>query len=268
MRTDAERLYRILPTVLSELREREDALCVPLLGDDVRTILPIVLTPLWFTDGDGAEVLALLAAEGHIEPYILALPPTPEIRGQKHQHDRPGLSYAPKEALHGRASGALREFALDGDTTGEVDEYGLPVRYPWTDEYAGKALVVYGHTPVPEAVFQNNTICVDTGCVFGGSLSVDNPGWRSRGARPSPRKARPLFTTPRYPWLRPLAAPSGARETGCPARVRPSPEREVQTALVRAEGVPGRRSVRWYSSYRPQSRGRPRKVREESALNS
>ncbi len=56
-----------------------------------------------------------------------------------------------KEAYHGRASGRVRSFALYGDTTGETDEYGLPVRYPWAQEYRGQAMVVYGHTPVPRA---------------------------------------------------------------------------------------------------------------------
>ena len=55
-----------------------------------------------------------------------------------------------KEAYHGRSSGRVRSFALYGDTTGETDEYGLPVRYPWAQEYRGQAIVVYGHTPVPE----------------------------------------------------------------------------------------------------------------------
>ena len=36
-----------------------------------------------------------------------------------------------KEAYQGRASGRVRSFCLYGDTTGETDEYGLPVRYPW-----------------------------------------------------------------------------------------------------------------------------------------
>ena len=35
-----------------------------------------------------------------------------------------------KEAYHGRASGRVRSFALYGETTGETDEYGLPVRHP------------------------------------------------------------------------------------------------------------------------------------------
>jgi len=77
-----------------------------------------------------------------------------------------------KESYHGRSSGRVRSFALYGDTTGETDEYGLPVRYPWANEYRGKAMVVYGHTPVPTAEWVNNTICLDTGVVFGGELTA------------------------------------------------------------------------------------------------
>jgi protein phosphatase len=32
--------------------------------------------------------------------------------------------------------------------------------------------MVYGHTPVPEPQWLNNTINIDTGCVFGGRLSA------------------------------------------------------------------------------------------------
>ena len=77
-----------------------------------------------------------------------------------------------KEALQGRGSGKVRDFALYGETTGETDEFGLPVRYNWAAEYRGKAVVVYGHTPVPEPEWLNRTINVDTGCVFGGSLTA------------------------------------------------------------------------------------------------
>jgi protein phosphatase len=77
-----------------------------------------------------------------------------------------------KESMHGRGSGAVREFALFGETTGETDEFGLPVRYNWAADYRGKALVVYGHTPVPEPLFLNNTVNLDTGCVFGGQLTA------------------------------------------------------------------------------------------------
>ena len=77
-----------------------------------------------------------------------------------------------KEAYHGRASGRVRSFALYGDTTGETDEFGLPVRYPWAQDYRGRAMVLYGHTPVTDLEWVNNTLCLDTGCVFGGRLTA------------------------------------------------------------------------------------------------
>ncbi|MFF5794068.1 polynucleotide kinase-phosphatase [Paeniglutamicibacter sp. NPDC012692] len=76
------------------------------------------------------------------------------------------------EKYHGRASGRVRAFALYGQVTGEVDEYGMPVRYPWANEYRGDAAVLYGHTAVTEVAWINNTACLDTGCVFGGALSA------------------------------------------------------------------------------------------------
>ena len=77
-----------------------------------------------------------------------------------------------KEAYHGRASGRVRSFALYGETTGETDEFGLPVRYPWANDYRGRAMVLYGHTPTPEPEWVNNTLCLDTGVVFGGNLTA------------------------------------------------------------------------------------------------
>jgi len=77
-----------------------------------------------------------------------------------------------KESMQGRGSGKVRDFALYGETTGETDEFGLPVRYSWSSDYRGKALVVYGHTPVPEPLWLNGTVNIDTGCVFGGKLTA------------------------------------------------------------------------------------------------
>ena len=77
-----------------------------------------------------------------------------------------------KETMHGRGSGAVRGFALYGETTGETDEYGLPMRHNWAAEYRGEAMVVYGHTPTPVPEWLNRTICIDSGCVFGGSLTA------------------------------------------------------------------------------------------------
>lgn len=77
-----------------------------------------------------------------------------------------------KEEMVGRGSGAVREFALYGETTGEIDAFGLPVRADWAAAYRGKTAIVYGHTPTLQADWVNNTICIDTGCVFGGKLTA------------------------------------------------------------------------------------------------
>jgi protein phosphatase len=77
-----------------------------------------------------------------------------------------------KAEMQGRGSGQVRDFALYGETTGETDEFGLPLRYNWAADYRGPALVVYGHTPVPEPEWLNRTINIDTGCVFGGRLTA------------------------------------------------------------------------------------------------
>lgn len=107
-----------------------------------------------------------------------------------------------KEEMQGRGSARVRDFALYGETTGETDEFGLPVRYNWAAEYRGTALVVYGHTPIPEPEWLNQTVNIDTGCVFGGKL-----------------------TSLRYPEKELVSIP--ARSTYCePVRPLISPERE------------------------------------------
>jgi protein phosphatase len=111
-----------------------------------------------------------------------------------------------KEAYHGRASGRVRSFALYGETTGETDEYGLPVRYPWAEDYRGAATVVYGHTPVPEPEWINRTLCIDTGCVFGGRLTALRYPERELVSV----KAHRVWYEP----ARPLDAPSSTRRRG------------------------------------------------------
>ncbi|GGV06979.1 polynucleotide kinase-phosphatase [Streptomyces litmocidini] len=102
------------------------------------------------------------------------------------------------EKYHGRTSGRVRSHALYGDTTGETDEFGLPVRYPWAEEYRGRAAVVYGHTPVPRTSWVNNTLCLDTGAVFGGRMTALR--WPERELVDVPAEkvwyepARPLVT--------------------------------------------------------------------------
>lgn len=77
-----------------------------------------------------------------------------------------------KEGMLGRGSAEVRGFCLYGETSGEMDEFGLPIRYHWAAEYGGTTSIVYGHTPVPEPGWVNNTLCIDTGCCFGGKLSA------------------------------------------------------------------------------------------------
>ena len=77
-----------------------------------------------------------------------------------------------KQEYQGRASGRVRQFALYGETTGETDEFGVPIRLNWAEEYRGQATVVYGHTSVPEPEWMNRTINIDTGCVYGGKLTA------------------------------------------------------------------------------------------------
>ena len=102
-----------------------------------------------------------------------------------------------KESMQGRGSGKVREFCLFGETTGETDEFGLPVRINWAAEYRGAAAVVYGHTPVPEALWLNNTINIDTGCVFGGRLTALRYPERQIVSVP----ARATYAEPRRPFL-------------------------------------------------------------------
>ncbi|HEY5303321.1 MAG TPA: polynucleotide kinase-phosphatase [Acidimicrobiales bacterium] len=133
-------------------------------------------------------------------------------------------------SMHGRQSGAVRAFALYGDTTGETDEFGLPVRYPWTDEYRGDATVVYGHTPVPEATWINKTICLDTGCVFGGSLSALRYPERELVSVP----AREVYYEPVRPLIPAGAGSDATRQPGELDLTDVVGKRIIETSLTRS----------------------------------
>lgn len=147
------------------------ALCIP-GNHEVRLMRKLRGRDVKLTHGL-AETMDQLGAEssefrGQVEQFIDGLISHYVLDDRKLVVAHAGMPVA----LQGRSSGRVREFALYGETTGEVDEYGLPVRYNWAGDYRGSALVVYGHTPVPEATWLNDTICVDTGCVFGGALTA------------------------------------------------------------------------------------------------
>ncbi|MGE3801839.1 MAG: polynucleotide kinase-phosphatase [Candidatus Kapaibacterium sp.] len=129
-----------------------------------------------------------------------------------------------REEMIGRASGRVRDFALFGETTGETDEFGLPVRYNWARDYRGAARIVYGHTPVPQAEWLNNTINIDTGCVFGGALTA----LRYPELLLVPAPAREIYSEP----IRPIESSTSSG----------SAEREEDT-LLDIEDVIGKRIV-------------------------
>jgi protein phosphatase len=76
------------------------------------------------------------------------------------------------ERLHGIDSAKARDFAMYGAVRDGRDEWGFPIRLDWAAEYRGTARVVYGHTPVVTPVWSNGTIDIDTGCVFGNTLTA------------------------------------------------------------------------------------------------
>ena len=148
-----------------------------------------------------------------------------------------------KEELQGRASGRVREFALYGETTGETDEFGLPVRADWAADYRGQAAVVYGHTPVPEAEWLNGTINLDTGCVFGGKLTALR--WPEKELVQV--EAEEPYAVPARPFL--------PEEDGAAERTA----QQAHDDLLHLEDVQGKRAVQ------TRLRGRVT-IREENAM--
>ncbi|QEL16586.1 polynucleotide kinase-phosphatase [Limnoglobus roseus] len=132
-----------------------------------------------------------------------------------------------KAEMQGRGSGKVRDFALYGETTGETDEFGLPVRHNWAAEYRGAATVVYGHTPVPEPDWLNRTVNIDTGCVFGGKLTALRWPEREFVSVPAAR----TYCEPARPFL-PEAA-----------QAPPLTAQQVYDDLLDAEDVLGKRIV-------------------------
>lgn len=174
------------------------------------------------------ETLEQLAAEppeftARLKDFLDKLVPHYVLDGGRLVVAHAGL----KLGLQGRASNTVRDFALYGETTGETDQYGLPVRYKWAEEYRGSALVVYGHTPVPEPEWLNNTLCVDTGCVYGGRLTALRYPERELVSVPAEREYCPS--------VRPFL-PAGAGPDGRSSQ-------QVADDLLDMEDVLGRRVV-------------------------
>ncbi|HET7018643.1 MAG TPA: polynucleotide kinase-phosphatase [Streptosporangiaceae bacterium] len=160
----------VLRVVLGMVRDG-DALCVPGNHDD--KLLRALRGRKVKVSHGLAESLEQLGREpdefrAEVESFLDGLISHYVLDGGKLVVSHAGLT----ERLQGRASARVRSFCLYGETTGETDEFGLPVRYPWANDYRGQAMVLYGHTPVPVPEWVNGTLCLDTGCVFGGRLTA------------------------------------------------------------------------------------------------
>jgi polynucleotide kinase-phosphatase len=143
--------------------------------------------------------------------------------------------------MHGRISGKVRAFALYGDTTGESDEFGLPVRLNWASNYRGRATVVYGHTPTLTPEWVNRCICIDTGCVFGGSLTALRYPEQELVSVPAEREyavaKRPLIPVPT-----PLSQENGCIRHSATLPETPPQQQQADDLLDLAD-VSGRRNI-------------------------
>jgi protein phosphatase len=157
------------------------ALCVPGNHDDKFLRLlkgePVEINPGLEHSRDEVEARPAETSEATINALIHffeSLPSHYILDGGKLVVAHGGM----KASLQGKNTDEARDFAVFGALTGQTDVWGLPERYNWAATYNGTPMVVYGHTPVPEAVWLNHTINIavtgdlDTSCVFGIALTA------------------------------------------------------------------------------------------------
>jgi protein phosphatase len=108
------------------------------------------------------------AFRARVRAYLSSLPIYLWLDGGRLVVAHAGL----KAEMAGKEGGKVKSFALYGDTTGETDGYGSPVRRNWALEHPGDPAIVYGHVAAPDVQAVNNTWCIDTGCCFGGKLTA------------------------------------------------------------------------------------------------
>lgn len=103
-----------------------------------------------------------------VSQFLKALPPYLWLDGGQLVVAHAGI----RAAMIGTMSNTVRHFCVYGDTDSGKTKAGLPVRYNWAAVYDGPALIVYGHVCVAEPAWVNGTVCIDTGCCFGGALTA------------------------------------------------------------------------------------------------
>ena len=108
------------------------------------------------------------AVRASVSQFIRALPPYLWLDTGKLVVAHAGI----KTDMIGKTTHRIENFCLYGDVDNRKTSGGFPVRYNWAARYDGAPLVVYGHTCVSEPTWVNNTVCIDTGCCFGGTLTA------------------------------------------------------------------------------------------------
>jgi protein phosphatase len=93
--------------------------------------------------------------------------------------------------------------------------------------------VVYGHTPVPAAEWLNNTLCVDTGCVFGGRLTALQYPERSLVSVPAAR----VYHPPAKPFPAAASPAAGRREPDVLDINDVTGSRVIETAYLPRVGI-------------------------------
>lgn len=106
--------------------------------------------------------------QARVEAFLASLPCHIWLDGGRLAVAHAGI----KADMMGKTSRTIQSFCLYGAPTGERDADGLPVRLDWAQAHDGTVMVVYGHTPVAAPEWRNNTLNIDTGCVFGGRLTA------------------------------------------------------------------------------------------------
>lgn len=112
------------------------------------------------------EAPAFLAG---LTPFLESLPPFVWLDGGRLAVAHAGIL---EHMLTAPLTGAIHRFCIFGDTDGQVDANGLAIRFDWTPRYGGDCEIVYGHTPVAQPERRGRTLCIDTGCCFGGALTA------------------------------------------------------------------------------------------------
>lgn len=76
-----------------------------------------------------------------------------------------------KDHYNGKQSPRISDFCRYGDSEG-LDENGKPIRKDWSISHKSSELILWGHDPKPQPLLVNNTLNIDQGLVFGGSLTA------------------------------------------------------------------------------------------------